>query len=57
LHVNDIILASGDKNLLAETKKFLSSDMKDMGEASYVLRIEIHKDRKNGVLRLAQRRT
>jgi hypothetical protein len=34
-------------DLLVETKKFLYSnfDMKYMGEASYVLGIEIHRDR------------
>jgi hypothetical protein len=57
LYVDDILLASGDKNLLAETKKFLSSnfDMKDMGETSYILEIEIHKDGKKGVLALSQK--
>jgi hypothetical protein len=29
--------------------------MKDLGEASYVLGIEIHRDRKNGVLGLLQK--
>jgi hypothetical protein len=29
--------------------------MKDLGEASYVLGIEIHRDRKNGVLGLSQK--
>jgi hypothetical protein len=29
--------------------------MKDLGEASYVLGTEIHRDRKNGVLRLSQK--
>jgi hypothetical protein len=44
LYVDDILLASSDVNLLLETKKFLSSkfDMKDLGEASFVLGIEIH---------------
>jgi hypothetical protein len=28
--------------------------MKDLGEASYILGIEIHRDRKNGVLGLSQ---
>ena len=39
LYVDDILLASSDVNLLLETKKFLSSkfDMKDLGEASFVL--------------------
>ena len=44
LYVDDILLKSSDVSLLRETKKFLSSsfDMKDLGEASYVLGIEIH---------------
>ena len=47
--MDDILLASSDVNLLLETKKFLSSkfDMKDLGEASFVLGIEIHRDREN----------
>jgi hypothetical protein len=47
LYVDDILLASSDKNLLFETMGFLSSnfDMKDLGDASYVLGIEIHRDR------------
>jgi hypothetical protein len=57
LYVDDILLASSDVRLLRETKKFLSSnfDMKDLGEASYVLGIEIHRDRKNGVLGLSKK--
>ena len=48
LYVDDILLGSSNVNLLLETKKFLSSnfDMKDLGEASFVLGIEIHRDRK-----------
>ena len=44
--MDGILLASSDVNLLLETKKFLSSnfDMKDLGEASFVLGIEIHRD-------------
>jgi hypothetical protein len=44
LYVDDILLASSDVSLLLETKRFLSSnfDMKDLGEASFVLGIEIH---------------
>jgi hypothetical protein len=44
LYVDDILLASTDKNMLYETKSFLSSnfDMKDLGDASYVLGIKIH---------------
>ena len=52
--MDDILLASSDVGLLLETKKFLSSnfDMKDLGEASFVLGIEIHRDRTKGVLGL-----
>jgi hypothetical protein len=57
LYVDDILLASSDINLLMEMKKFLSSnfDMKDLGEASFVLGIEIHRDRRNRVLGLSQK--
>ena len=53
LYVDDILLASSDVSLLLETKKFLFSnfDMKDLGEASFVLGIEIHRDRRKGVFR------
>ena len=57
LYVDDILLASSDVNLLLETKKFLSSnfDMKDLSEASFILGIEIHWDRRKGVLGLLQK--
>jgi hypothetical protein len=57
LYVDDILLANSDVHLLLETKSFLSShfDMKDLCEASYVLGIEIHRDRRKGVLRLSQK--
>jgi hypothetical protein len=44
LYVDDILLACSDKNLLHETKGFLSSnfDMKDLNDASYVLGTKIH---------------
>jgi hypothetical protein len=56
LYVDDILLASSDVSLLPETKKFLTSklDIKDLGEASFVLDIEIHRDRSKGVLGLSQ---
>ena len=46
LYVDDILLASSDVDLLLETKKFLSLKfyIKDLGEALFVLRIEIHRD-------------
>jgi hypothetical protein len=55
--VNDILLASSDVSLLLESKRFLSSnfDMKDLGEASFVLGIEIYRHRRNGVLGLSQK--
>jgi hypothetical protein len=57
LYVDDILLASSDNNILYEFKSFLSSnfDMKDLGDASYVLGIEIHRDRTKGVLGLSQK--
>ena len=47
LYVDDTLLASNDVNLLHETKALLSKtfEMKDLGEASFVLGIEIHRDR------------
>ena len=55
--MDDILLASSDVSLLQETKKYVSSnfDITDLGEASYVLGIEIHRDRNNGVLGLSQK--
>jgi hypothetical protein len=47
LYVDDILLVSRDVHLLLKIKVFLSSyfDMNDLGEASYVLGVEIHQDR------------
>ena len=55
--MDDILLASSDVNLLLEAKKFLSSNfnMKDLGEASFILGIEIHRDRRKGVFGLLQK--
>ena len=57
LYMDDILLASSDMNLMHETKRFHQKnfDMKDLGEASYVLGIEIHRNRSQGVLGLSQR--
>jgi hypothetical protein len=57
LYVDDILLASSDVSLLLETKSVLFSnfDMKDLGEASFILGIEIHRDRRNGVLGLSEK--
>jgi hypothetical protein len=55
LSMDDVLLAANDNELLFETKRRLSShfDMKDLGEASYVLGIQILHDRTNGVLGLS----
>ena len=57
VYVDDILLASSDVNLLLETKKLLSSkfDTKDLSEASFVLGIEIHRDREKKILGLSQK--
>ena len=57
LYVDDILLASSDLGLLHETKTYLfkNFEMKDMGEASYVIGIEIFRDRSLGILGLSQK--
>ena len=57
LYVKDILLASSDIGLLHETKKFLSKnfEMKDLGNASFVLGIQILRDRSQGILRFTQK--
>ncbi|KAL6323342.1 hypothetical protein AAG906_029349 [Vitis piasezkii] len=57
LYIDDILLASSDVNLLNDTKRILSTnfDMKDLGEASFVLGIEIYHDRSRNLLGLSQR--
>ena len=46
LYVDDILIAGNYKKLIYVTKKWLSSnlEMKDMGEASYVLGVKILRD-------------
>ena len=57
LYVNDISLTINDISMLHETKKFLSKnfEMKDIGVASFVLRIQIHRNHTQGTLGLSQR--
>ncbi|KAL9268686.1 Retrovirus-related Pol polyprotein from transposon TNT 1-94-like protein, partial [Drosera capensis] len=57
LYVDDILLATNDMCILHETKKFLSSnfEMKDLGKASFVLGIHIHRERSRGILGLSQK--
>src|SRR5438270_6684802 len=56
LYVDDILMASNDKRLVSETKAWLSSqfDMKDMGDATYVLGVKILRDCSRGTLGLSQ---
>ena len=56
LYVNDILLAANDTDLLVEIKQLLFShfDMEDLGEASYVLCIQILRDRPSDIMRLSQ---
>ncbi|KAG7564986.1 Integrase catalytic core [Arabidopsis suecica] len=57
LYVDDILLAANDMGMLHDIKKYLSKnfEMKDMGEASYVIGIEIIRDRSQGLLSLSQK--
>jgi hypothetical protein len=57
LYVDDILLASSGLGLLHESKQFLSQnfEMKDLSEASYVIGIEIHRDRNKIILKLFQK--
>ena len=57
LYVDDILLATNDIGMLNDTKRFLSRyfEMKDLGNASFVLGIQIHRDRSRGILGLSQK--
>ena len=52
-----MLLATNDLNLLRDTKQFLSNtfEMKDLGNASYVLGIQIYQDRSKDILGLSQK--
>ncbi|RDY02669.1 hypothetical protein CR513_13848, partial [Mucuna pruriens] len=56
LYADDILLACTNMNFLLEIKQILTIlfYMKDLGNASFVLGIEIHHDRSNGVLGLEE---
>lgn len=55
IYVDNILLFANNICLLHDVKRFLSKnfEMKDMGEASYVMRIEIVCDRTQGLLELS----
>ena len=52
-----ILLATNDKKILQETKRFLSKkfEVKDLDEASFVLGIKIYRDRYRSILGLSQK--
>ena len=54
--MDDILLATNDMGLLYEVKQFLSKnfDIKDIGEAAYVIDIKIHRERSRGIVGLSQ---
>ena len=56
LYVDDILLVTSSMTMLKETKKFLSSifQIKDLGEASYVLDIKIKRDHSHNSPSLSQ---
>ena len=56
LFVDNILLIGNDVGNLSSVKLWLSQqfDMKDLGEANYVLGIRIFRDRKNRMLALSQ---
>ena len=55
-YVDDILLIGNDVQTLSNVKKWLAEQFqkKDLGEASYILGIQIVKDRKNKLLELSQ---
>ena len=56
LYVNDILLIGNDVGVMSSVKVWLSSqfDMKDLGEAKFILGIKLWLDRKNKMLGLSQ---
>ena len=56
LYVDDILLIGNSVKVLSDVKGYLKKqfDMKDLGEANYILGIKILRDRKNKVLALSQ---
>ena len=57
LSMDDILLATNNKDLLCEVKQFLYNnfDMKDMSDASNIIGIKIYRDKSQGTLSLSQK--
>ena len=55
IYVDDILLIGNDVETLSNVKKWLAEEfqMKDLGKASYILGIQIIRDRKNKLLALS----
>jgi len=55
LYIDDILLVANDKKMIITTQGWLSSkfEMKAMGEANYVLRFKILRDRSRRLLSLS----
>ena len=56
LYVDNILLAGNDMKMIKTTKKWLSSvfEMKDLGEAKYVIGVEITQNHSKKLLGLSQ---
>lgn len=56
LYVDDLLFATNDKSMQHEIKQFLSKNfkIKDIGDASYVIGINIYQDRTYRILGLSQ---
>ncbi|KAK4847407.1 hypothetical protein QYF36_001527 [Acer negundo] len=56
LYVDDILLIGNDIGVLTSVKEWLAKqfDMKDLGEASYIIGIQVIRDRKNRTITLSQ---
>ena len=57
LNIDDILFVGNSKKMISTAKRWLSSnfEMKDMGEASYVLGVKIVRDRVKRFLDLSQK--
>ena len=56
LYVDNILLLGSDIGMLLTVKAWLAKtfDMNDLGETSYILRVKLHRDRKNRMIGLSQ---